>query len=80
MLCIHGSVLDELGRRGDVDLCWGTKSLWFHALSSISLRVMIGGSGSFLLCSWSAFSLARAFGVLPIRWCVRAVSGRWDLE
>ena len=47
MLCIYGSVLDELWRRSDADLCWGAKSLWFHALSSVLLRVMIGGSGCF---------------------------------
>ena len=66
MLCIYGSVLDELWRRGDADLCWGAKSLWFHALSSVLLRVMIGGSGCFLLWVWSAFSLVRAFGVVPM--------------
>ena len=80
MLCIYSSVLDELWRRGDADLCWGAKSLWFHALTGFLSRVLIGGSGSFLLCVWSAFSLVRAFGVIPNRWCVRAVPGRWDLE
>ena len=66
MLCIYSSVLDELWRRGDADLCWGAKSLWFHALTSFLSRVLIGGSCSFLLCVWSVFSLVRAFGVIPM--------------
>ena len=59
----------------------GVPGVYGFMLCPVSLlRVMIGGSGSFLLCAWSAFSLARAFGVIPNRWCVRAVPGRWDLE
>ena len=47
MLCIYGSVLDEFWRRSDADFCWGAKSLWFHTLFSVLLRVVIGNLGCF---------------------------------